>query len=620
MSLIKSLSDEKVKNLKSLRYGATEPLVTKDINKTPSPQGLGLEASTRKDDLKRISKLLISPSGLRYLGSEALLQQIGLKDRIEKNVEKQRKRRKERVENRGRSVRNEGGTIAGNLLRAGKAVLEEAGKTALTTAGIVGSTLAQVPVNGTGTHFFRGFIGRENMYPNGPFRDIDEEREDDKLKTFDKTYSTIESKTNTILDESGNRITNKYPIPKAGFLPNQNPIDPNTGLPVADQGFDRSKSQVLDKFSSFDNDSEFQLKTSNTGSFSTKNTDIKIEDFRKSYFTENDKVGDRLYFLDYNDTKIKRETRVNLGDQGRSRVNFAARGYTQPPEGPELDKINMLPPIKLEEGDRKELGTGFARDLIKFRFEVITPDTDGAKSTMLYFRAFLDSFDDSYNADWSKNSYLGRGEAFYTYGGFDRSISLSFKIAAATRHEMQPLYQKMVFLASSTAPTYSANFMRGTLVNLTVGDYVYNMPGFIEQINYSWETDYPWEIAMSKPEGKGQDDDMQELPHVLNCQVNFKPIHPFTPQTGLYHYITNPGFGGKPKSNLFFSQNNKTEPKKSSEILSNTKFPTHLVPTEQEAAMQPPPPKDEKTPEEKARETGVAVDTSRGDQESGFGF
>lgn len=589
MSLIKSLSDEKVKNLKSLRYGATEPLVTKDINKTPSPQGLGLEASTRQDDLKRISKLLKSPSGLRYLGSEALLQQLGLKDRIAKNVENQRKSRREKVEARGRSVRNEGGTIAGNLLRAGKAVLEEAGKTALTTAGIVGSTLAQVPVNGTGTHFFRGFIGKQSMYPNGPFRDLETERSDELrergLNTFQKTYSTIETKTNNILNESGEKITNTYSIPKLNLPGATNPAEQNPQYPKfrteqLEQELENPLYGTLSKLTT----SSLDLKTNDFTPLSTKNPDIKIEDFRKSYFTENEKVGDRLYFLDYNDTNIKRETRVNLGDQGRSRVNFAARGYTQPPEGPELDKINMLPPIKLEGDDRAELGTGFARDLIKFRFEVITPDTDGAKRTMLYFRAFLDSFDDSYNADWSKNSYLGRGEAFYTYGGFDRSISLSFKIAAATRHEMQPLYQKMVFLASSTAPTYSANFMRGTLVNLTVGDYVYNMPGFIEQINYSWETDYPWEIAMSKPEGEGQDDDMQELPHVLNCQVNFKPIHPFTPQTGLYHYITNPGTG-ESKRNLFFSQNNKTKPKKSSEVLKSSNYPTPLLSTEQAQAI-----------------------------------
>ena len=61
---------------------------------------------------------------------------------------------------------------------------------------------------------------------------------------------------------------------------------------------------------------------------------------------------------------------------------------------------------------------------------------------------------------------------------------------------------------------------------------------------------------MSRPEGTA-DEDMQELPHVLEVSVNFKPIHRFTPQTGLYHYITNPGATG---TNLFFDRNNETKP------------------------------------------------------------
>lgn len=445
MALIESLNDERVKNLKSLKYGANKPLVTKDINKAPSPQGIGLQASRRVDDLERISKFFISPSGVKYLGNEALLQQVGLSENIKK-------------------AKASGKTTGG-------AILKQLGKTALTTGNLVGSTLAQVPVNGTGTHFFRGFIDESSFYTA-----------DSPSNLLDQSVAGTEEKTLT------------------GVTPT-------------------------------------------------------VTDFRE--FTK------RTYSFDYTDNQIKRETRVKLGNQA-GRKNLSS--YTAPLEPGTVDGINMLPPIKLEKDDegnqihRAEIGTDKGRDLIKFRFEILTPDED----TILYFRAYLDSFNDSYNGDWSKNSYLGRGEAFYTYGGFDRSINLGFKIAASSRYEMQPLYQKMVYLASATAPTYSNNFMRGTLVKLTVGDYVYALPGFLEQVNYSWQTDYPWEIAFQNPEGE-TDDDMQELPHVLDCSVNFKPIHNFTPQTGLYHYITNqyPGGGAA----RFFNIDGSTKPKNSSEIV-----------------------------------------------------
>ena len=71
--------------------------------------------------------------------------------------------------------------------------------------------------------------------------------------------------------------------------------------------------------------------------------------------------------------------------------------------------------------------------------------------------------------------------------------------------------------------------MRGTLAKLTVGDYIYRLPGFIEKVDVQWGQDYPWEIAMRSPEGDDIDTAMQELPMVLDVSLSFKPIHNFVP-------------------------------------------------------------------------------------------
>jgi hypothetical protein len=161
----------------------------------------------------------------------------------------------------------------------------------------------------------------------------------------------------------------------------------------------------------------------------------------------------------------------------------------------------------------------------------------------------LTSFDDSYNGSWADTNYIGRGDAVKVYQGFSRDVSLGFKIVATTRAEMKPLYKKMVYLASTTAPTYGegGNFMKGTLVRLTVGSYLYEVPGVINSVKYTWQENFPWEIAMQNPEGN-VDDDMQELPHIMDCSISFGVIHDFIPQTGLYHYITNPIPAGKAKT------------------------------------------------------------------------
>ena len=118
---------------------------------------------------------------------------------------------------------------------------------------------------------------------------------------------------------------------------------------------------------------------------------------------------------------------------------------------------------------------------------------------------------------------------------------MGFKVAAFSRNELRPIYNKLVVLASTTAPTYSTDngFMRGTLVTSTVGDYIVDQPGFISSVDYSWQTSYPWEVKL-----RGEDEnDVQQLPHILDVSLAFTPIHRFSVQTGKQHYITNPGDG-----------------------------------------------------------------------------
>jgi len=229
---------------------------------------------------------------------------------------------------------------------------------------------------------------------------------------------------------------------------------------------------------------------------------------------------------------VVKERRVGLGDQGLT--SKAKVPYWTPAQPLELDQVNML-----DVGDRQD-AAGNARDMAKFYFEIITPE----ESKFLYFRAHIKSLDDTFNADWQARKYNGRAENFYTYGGFDRDISLSFTIAAATRTEMRPLYRKMVYLASVTAPTYGeAGLMRGTLARMTVGSYLDQIPGVITSVKYNLVDGAPWEIAMGQPEGV--ETDVQVLPMVMDCSISFKPIHDFAPRTGFHHYFTNASEGVK---------------------------------------------------------------------------
>lgn len=263
---------------------------------------------------------------------------------------------------------------------------------------------------------------------------------------------------------------------------------------------------------------------------------------------------------DYNTANI--ENRVGLGDPGqrsgndysnyargvlenngngiKSRYNGQA-GFTNV-EGLGnatlgLDKINSLPVYRSSAVTNNDI----KNDLVKFRIAIIDNDSPNFK-TFLHFRAFLGGMSDSYNATWNGFNYLGRGEQFFTYGGFTRQLSLSWTVAAQSKEELIPMYKKLNYLASTLTPDYSANgYMRGNLAQLTVGGYVYEMPGIITSLTYDISDDTPWEIGINA--AGGDDGTVKELPHIIRVTgFNFIPIHNFIPKTQTLIY-DNDGIG-----------------------------------------------------------------------------
>ena len=199
--------------------------------------------------------------------------------------------------------------------------------------------------------------------------------------------------------------------------------------------------------------------------------------------------------------------------------------------------------FQIEAEDKNKLSGYFARDIIKFRIEVNNNDKPGVENNeVLAFRAYIESMDDDFDAKWNEYRYMGRGEPFYIYEGYDRDISLSFIIYAHTVQEMAPLYNKLNYLMSSLTPDYSNNsLMRGNYHYLTVGDYVYRQPGVITSLRLSNFFDHNWEIAINEPDDTLSTDYQQyELPKYLKVGLTFKPIHTFLPRRNTIGKYTAP--------------------------------------------------------------------------------
>lgn len=263
----------------------------------------------------------------------------------------------------------------------------------------------------------------------------------------------------------------------------------------------------------------------------------QIQDFRAQL--ANDGHNPQVASSDYFSYSI--ENRLGVGKPG-ARDNRLL--YNDTSKEVAKDQVNMLNPFFFDPGTDPWKAASDAgnnpTDMIKFAFECISNDkpegadqSDG-QSAALIFRAFLEgSISDNNQAEYSTFKYLGRGETFRTYQGVDRSISFSFKIFTQTRQEMRPLYKKLNWLMSQVYPDYSPTYglMRGNVVRVTIGDYIYRMPGFLENVNVTIDnSNTPWEILLNEY----NEDDVRQLPHMVTVQCSFKPILDILPRREKY--------------------------------------------------------------------------------------
>ena len=324
-----------------------------------------------------------------------------------------------------------------------------------------------------------------------------------------------------------------------------NTIDQNTGLSTPNNNILFDGTLTADGFKSLTYNPLQIAEFDNAGASNRGKTSLYPQDFRKALYTypnsgssasENaDGTGGRqaskILSLSPDYRTKNKDIRVNQGQPGRSNMTGSIKNvwnYGAPADTLEaLDKINGLP---MYDGGRTADTQYATNDFVKFRIAAINNDRSDGSAVYMHFRAFLDSFSDSYTSEWNPVSYVGRGDKLYNYGGFGRTINLGFTTMAQSKAELIPMYKKLNYLASTLAPDYTAaGFMRGNLVRLTVGGYLYEQPGFITGLTYDVPQESSWEIGLTAT--GGADQSVKELPHMIKVSgFSFTPIHTFLPE------------------------------------------------------------------------------------------
>ena len=271
------------------------------------------------------------------------------------------------------------------------------------------------------------------------------------------------------------------------------------------------------------------------------------EDFRKP-LVEKSTLGQQVFLSISPSYKLDSANTGNI----EKRINFrgaGARGnrknYKEGKKditagkvlGP-TDLINTVPIYQSTNASTNPI----LKDLIDFRIGIYDNDTIGNANislNWLHFRVFLDDFSDSYSSEWKNLNYMGRAESFYKYDSFKRDINIGFTVAAQSKQELLPIYKKLNYLASSMAPSYSPNgFIRGNLSRITLGNWLWEQPGFISSVDLSIPEESPWEVNL--PLDGSTDEFVKQVPHMVQVKIKFTPIHRFRPEITKLGSIPNP--------------------------------------------------------------------------------
>ena len=357
------------------------------------------------------------------------------------------------------------------------------------------NTLAQVGVQGTGAHAIRHGMMPFNPWQKNYYAIVNQQNvmnfsENNRLLILTKLKMTSRGDTIT----SVQNVSNINTVNSLGISLNKNILFQYLGGPGSVYGIGNTTiNRVVDTTTLKSRNAmvydELMAQKSNFG-----NSNPKLVDFR-------------------NTTVVDGWT--------NSPLQIDNRFYTA--TGKYKDKLNQLYPIIFNSNDNPWDKEKDSDDLIKFAFEAVSNDNPDV-STALFFRAFLTSgITDNNSSGLNSFKYMGRGEDFFTYQGFSRTISFAFRVVAGSKEELRPMYNRLNNLLSQVYPDYSdSGIMRAPLVKLTIGDYIFRTPGFLENVNFTIENNYPWELNFG--------DDVAQLPKVIDVNVTFKPIMNILPR------------------------------------------------------------------------------------------
>jgi hypothetical protein len=138
----------------------------------------------------------------------------------------------------------------------------------------------------------------------------------------------------------------------------------------------------------------------------------------------------------------------------------------------------------------------YVNDLVALYFYDVVNDK------YIPFRAAIKGLSESANASWEEMPFIGRGDKVYSYGGFNRNLSVTINIVISSLLELAPTWQRINYLTTLVKPAnYTTSkyngamnrFMVPPMVMLTLGDMYKDQPVLIQSAVTTIPDDAIWE-------------------------------------------------------------------------------------------------------------------------------
>ena len=227
--------------------------------------------------------------------------------------------------------------------------------------------------------------------------------------------------------------------------------------------------------------------------------------------------------------------RGRFGARPKRAHELYARGFKDRTDGEGFNAIDFINIKGYDDSSPDDYGD--VKDLIKFYIR------DLRNGKIIRLRAFITGLTDAITPQYNPYKFIGRPDEVYTYKGTSRAVSFTLKVAAMSRHEMYPMWEKLNYLVGLAYGSYADTSTDGAyaqvnpgmsapLTMMTIGDYLVDQPGYIKDLSITVADDYPWDVIIDD-EGKNA---VGELPQALDINVGYQIIPQQIPDSYGKHF------------------------------------------------------------------------------------